>query len=75
MSAFILRGLGEFNPPMPGSQRFNDVPPSNIFYNFIDRMAVLNITLGCTPDHLFYFPADPVIRAQMTAFLSRAFNL
>jgi len=26
-----------------------DVPPSNPFYNFIDRMAVLNITLGCTP--------------------------
>ncbi|HXU36937.1 MAG TPA: hypothetical protein VN937_11290 [Blastocatellia bacterium] len=75
MSAFILRGLGEFSPPTPATQRFNDVPPSNIFYNFIDRMAVLNITLGCTPDHLFYCPADPVTRAQMAAFLVRAFDL
>jgi len=75
MAAFILRGLGEFNPPTPGSQRFNDVPPSNVFYNFIDRMAVLNITLGCTADHLMYCPGDTVTRAQMAAFLVRAFNL
>jgi hypothetical protein len=75
MSAFILRGLGEFNPPTPVTQRFTDVPPSNVFYNFIDRMAVLNITLGCTPDHLMYCPANSVTRAQMAAFLVRAFNL
>jgi hypothetical protein len=75
MSAFLLRGLGEFNPPTPASQRFNDVPPANVFYNFIDRMAVLNITLGCTPDHLLYCPSDPVTRAQMAAFLVRAFDL
>ncbi len=75
MAAFIIRGLGEFNPPTPGSQRFNDVPPANVFYSFIDRMAVLNITLGCTPDHLFYCPSDSVIRAQMAAFLARAFLL
>jgi hypothetical protein len=75
MSAFILRGLGEFSPPTPGSQRFTDVPSTNVFYNFIDRMAVLNITLGCTPDHLMYCPGDPVTRAQMAAFLVRAFDL
>lgn len=75
MAAFIVRALGEFNPPTPASQRFTDVPPANAFYNFIDRMAVLNITLGCTPDHLFYCPTDSVIRAQIAAFLVRAFNL
>lgn len=75
MAAFLLRGLGEFNPPTPAMQRFTDVPPANVFYNFIDRMAVLNITLGCTPDHLFYCPNDPVTRAQMAAFLVRAFKL
>lgn len=75
MAAFLLRGLGEFNPPTPASQRFNDVPSSNVFYNFIDRLAVLNITLGCTPDHLMYCPDESVTRAQMAAFLVRAFNL
>lgn len=75
MAAFIMRGLGEFNPPTPGSQRFGDVPPANQFYNFIDRIAVLNITLGCTPDHLLYCPNDSVTRAQMASFLVRAFGL
>lgn len=75
MAAFLLRGLGEFSPPIPASQRFDDVSPSNVFYNFIDRLAVLNVTLGCTPDHLMYCPNDSVTRAQMAAFLVRAFNL
>jgi hypothetical protein len=75
MAAFIIKALGEFNPPTPASQRFIDVPPANVFYNFIDRMAVLNITLGCTPDHTMYCPNDPVSRAQMAAFLVRAFSL
>jgi hypothetical protein len=75
MAAFILRGLGEFNPPTPCCQRFDDVPASNVFFNFIDRMAVRNITLGCTPDHVLYCPGDSVTRAQMAAFLVRAFNL
>jgi hypothetical protein len=75
MAAFILRSLGEFSPPAPASQRFADVPPSNVFYNFIDRMAVLNITLGCTPDHLSYCPGNPVTRQEMAAFLVRAFKL
>jgi protocatechuate 3,4-dioxygenase beta subunit len=75
MAAFLLRGLGEFDPPTPASQRFGDVPPSNVFYNFIDRLAVLQVTLGCTPDHLLYCPSDSVTRAQMAAFLVRAFGL
>lgn len=75
MAAFILRGLGEFNPPTPAAQRFVDVLPGSVFYNFIDRLAVLNITLGCTPDHSMYCPNDPVTRGQMAAFLVRAFNL
>lgn len=75
MAAFLIRGLGEFSPPTPATQRFNDVPPANVFYSFIDRMAVLQITLGCTPDHLQYCPSSPVTRAQMAAFLVRAFKL
>jgi hypothetical protein len=75
MAAFILRGLGEFSPPTPPSQRFNDVAPSNPFYNFIDRMAVLNITLGCSVSPPLYCPTSTVTREQMAAFLVRAFNL
>lgn len=76
MAAFIIRALGEFNPPTPAMQRFGDVPPANQFYNFIDRMAVLGITLGCQPGMPpLYCPTGNVTRAQMAAFLIRAFNL
>ncbi len=72
MAAFIIRARGEFNPPTPASQRFLDVSPSNPFYNFIDRMAVLQITLGCGGGN--YCPANPVLREQMAAFLIRALH-
>ncbi len=72
MAAFLMRALGEFNPPTPPTQRFDDVPESNPFYPFIDRMAVLGITLGCSPS--LYCPTESVTRAQMAAFLIRAFD-
>jgi hypothetical protein len=73
MAVFIIRGIGEFSPPTPATQRFADVPPSNLFYNFIDRMAVLGITQGCGSGN--YCPSLPTTRAQMAVFLVRAFNL
>jgi hypothetical protein len=75
MAAFLVRALGEFNPPTPTSQRFNDVPASNIFYSFIDRMAVLEITFGCSSNPPLYCPSANVTRGQMAAFLVRAFGL
>ncbi|HSE96999.1 MAG TPA: S-layer homology domain-containing protein [Blastocatellia bacterium] len=75
MAAFIIRALGEFDPPLPAQQRFNDVPPSSTFYKFIDRMAVRGITSGCSASPPLYCPTDQVTRAQMAAFLVRAFGL
>jgi hypothetical protein len=46
MAAFIVRALGEFYPSTPAQQRFEDVLPGTTFYNFIDRLAALQITLG-----------------------------
>jgi glucose/arabinose dehydrogenase len=73
MSAFVMRGLGVTNPPSPLWQRFSDVPSTNIFYGFIDQMALRGITLGCGGNN--YCPADMVTRDQMAAFLVRAFGL
>jgi hypothetical protein len=70
VAAFIIRSLGEFDPPTPAMQRFTDVPPSNIFYNFVDRMAVLGITQGCTATT--YCPADGLRRDQAATFIIRA---
>jgi len=73
MSAFILRGIGDFLPPTPASQRFTDVSPMNVFYPFIDRLWVRGITVGCGGTN--FCPADPVTRGQMAAFLVRGFDL
>jgi hypothetical protein len=73
MAAFIIRALGEPNPPAPGMPRFADVPPTHPFFAFIDRLAARGITAGCSSTN--YCPADPVTRAQMAVFLVRAFNL
>ena len=56
MAAFIIRALGMPNPPAPSSQRFLDVPPSSVFYAFIDQMALRSITLGCDPAGTMYCP-------------------
>ena len=72
MAAFIIRALGDFNPPTPATQRYADVPPENPFYAFIDEMAVRGITVGCDQLGQLYCPGDPVTREQMSAFILRA---
>jgi predicted small lipoprotein YifL len=75
MAAFIIRALGDFNPPTPSAQRFVDVSPTNPFYAFIEQMAVRGITLGCDANGPLYCPSGQVTRGQMAAFLVRAFGL
>ena len=70
MAAFIIRALGDPNPPTPPSQRFADVSPANVFYNFIDEMAVRQITLGCGGGN--YCPSSTVTHDSMSAFIMRA---
>jgi hypothetical protein len=65
------------NPPTPASQRFADVPPGNIFYAYIERLAALGITAGCGTNaqgQPLFCPSDFVTREQMAAFLIRAFD-
>jgi hypothetical protein len=72
MAAFIIRALGDFNPPPPATQRFGDVPSSNPFYGFIEQMAVRQITLGCGGGN--YCPTANVTREQIAAFIIRALH-
>jgi uncharacterized repeat protein (TIGR01451 family) len=77
MAAFIIRALHDpgYVPPTPGSQRFNDVPSNNVFYGYIDELAVRGVTLGCSASPPLYCPDNTVTRGEMAAFLVRAFNL
>jgi|GEM_PF-1993754 len=80
MAAFIIRAKNIFNPSTNVPQRFLDVPKfidndpnqPNAFYGFIDQMGALKITSGCGGGN--YCPKGLVTRAQMAAFITRAFG-
>ena len=73
MAAFIVRAV-EGEPPAnycaTGSP-FQDVSPGSIFCKYIKRLSELGIATGCGDGN--YCPNDTVTRAQMAAFLARAF--
>ncbi|MDH5421864.1 MAG: SpoIID/LytB domain-containing protein, partial [Acidimicrobiia bacterium] len=72
MAAFLTRTLGLVErAPNP----FSD-DDGHLFEADIERLAAAGITLGCNPPANDRFcPDRPVTRAQMAAFLSRAYDL
>lgn len=57
-------------------QGFEDVPPSNVFYDDIAWLHEEGITKGCNPPtNELFCPEDLVTRGQMAAFLGRALHL
>ncbi len=55
------------------SDRFPDVPSSNVHHDNINAIANAGISLGCTGGN--YCPADTVRRDQMASFLARGLAL
>lgn len=54
------------------SDKFSDVPDSNVFHNDISALADSGVTQGCNPPtNTQYCPGDFVTREQMAAFLNR----
>ena len=73
MAAFLTRALGY--EPDPGSDRFTDDDDS-VFEADIEAIAAAGVTLGCNPPiNDMYCPDDPVTRAQMASFITRALGL
>jgi hypothetical protein len=74
MAAFLCRALGlpRYWAPTPS---FADVPLSDIFYGYVERIYLSGITAGCATAPLRYCPNDPVKRDQMAVFLVRAFAI
>ena len=58
----------------PAAPAFSDVPADYQFFSWIQKMAQVGITSGCTATE--YCPDDTVTRAEMAVFVLRAaFNL
>lgn len=75
MAAFILRAIGQGSslPAYQGS--FVDVPGSEWYAPWTERMLQLGITQGCVANPSSYCPHAAVTRAEMATFLTRAFGL
>ena len=74
MAVWLVRALEEAEPEATVS-RFADVESDLWWMPYAERLAELEITVGCRSEPLSYCPDRPVSRAQMASFLARAFDL
>ena len=74
MAVWLIRAL-EDDEPGDYASRFSDVEDDTWWTPYIERMADLQITVGCKSEPLRYCPDRFVSRSQMAAFLTRAYSL
>ena len=72
MATFLTRAL-ELSPAT--STGFADVDPQSVHAANINALRAAQITTGCATNPTRYCPNDPVTRAQMATFLTRALDL
>ena len=75
MAVWLVRVLDGADPVGVTTTRFVDVDPEEWWMPFVERLAELGVTEGCELDPAEYCPEEPVTRAQMATFLTRAFRL
>ena len=75
MAVWLVRVVDGQDPEPVGVSRFADVDASHWWAAYVERLAELGITVGCTSEPAQYCPDDPVTRAQMATFLKLAFLL
>ena len=59
--------------PASATATFADVPPTHLFYQYVEALAASGITAGCGGGN--YCPDAAVTRGQMAVFLSKALGL
>jgi hypothetical protein len=59
----------------PSTQIFNDVPPSDPYFDYVSLMSTHGITAGCQTSPPLYCPNTPVTRAQMAVFVVAGLDL
>ena len=75
MAVWLIRALAETEPPEVDASRFADVEADAWWKHYVERLAELEITVGCRREPLRYCPDRSVSRAQMASFFVRAFDL
>ena len=76
MAVWIARAVDRQEPsPTVGAPSFDDVDSRAWWAPYVERLARLRVTHGCSTNPPLYCPQQPVTRAQMATFLERAFGL
>ena len=75
VAVWLGRAVTASEPPAVAVSRFTDVDAEDWQAAHIERLADLGVTEGCAADSLSYCPDRVVTRAEMAAFLVRAFDL
>ncbi len=75
MAAFLLRGIDHADHLPAYQGYFSDVPSGLWFTGFVEHLSVHGITGGCSASPPLYCPLNAVTRAQMAAFIVRAWEL
>ena len=77
MAVWLIRALGDADvgAAAVGSSRFADVDAAEWWAPFVERLAQLELTVGCRQEPLRYCPHRVASRAQVASFLVRAFDL
>jgi hypothetical protein len=70
MAAFIIKAKFGGTFPFTATPHFADVPETNIFFKYIQKMKDEGITAGIGGG--LYGPGEPVTREQMAAFIIKA---
>ncbi|MBK8616085.1 MAG: S-layer homology domain-containing protein [Anaerolineales bacterium] len=75
MAVFLLRAKhgADYAPSAPSGLLFQDVPADYWAAAWVEQFSTDGITSGCGNGN--YCPDEPVTRAQMAVFLTRAFDL
>ena len=72
---WIVRAIDGADPFPVKESRFVDVDDDEWWMPYVERLADLQITAGCTTNPLRFCPDQTVTRARMASFLVRAFRL
>ena len=74
-AVWLIRALEDDDPPAISRSSFTDVDDNAWWAPFVERLAELEITMGCRQQPLRYCPDRSVTRGQMASFLVRALDL
>ena len=75
MAVWLVRAVEETEPAAAGTTRFADVEAGEWWSPYVERLADLGITRGCSAVPARFCPTESVTRQEMASFLVRAFQL